>query len=116
MIFWLSSKSIEDKIKFTEMLLFDITVMNRSLWSDPNISDKFKIEPLKCSNELTHRIWGLLFGLKKKSNNKFENDLVEYVNIYGKQSEELKRNMPSTIIATIERFNYLEKEESDERE
>ena len=65
-IFWLSSKSIEDKIKFTEMLLFDITVMNRSLWSDPNISDKFKVESLKYSNELTHKIWGLLFGLKKK--------------------------------------------------
>lgn len=112
-IYWLSSKGVEGKIKFAEMLLFEITVMNRSFWSDPDISDKIKAESLKWSNELVHRIWELLFGLKRKSNNKFENDLMEHINFYAKQSEELKRWMPSAITATIKRFNYLEKRDND---
>lgn len=108
-VYWLSSKSNNDKIKFTEMLLFDITIMNRSLLSDSDISHEHMVESLKWSNELVHRIWRLLIELKGKSNNNFENSLGEYINLYSKQSEGLKKNLPPSIEGTISRFNNLER-------
>lgn len=63
-ISWLSVKSVEEKIIFNELLLSNMTVMNRAIWDDPNTTDKTKVECLKWSNELAHRIWNILFELK----------------------------------------------------
>lgn len=104
---WLSLKGINDKIKFTEMLLFDMTVMNRAFLDDPDISDKFKVESLKWSNELAHRIWHLLFELNKGVNLDYEDRLSENIKFYIKQSEELKRHLVPTIKITTSRFEKV---------
>ncbi len=106
-VVWLSPKSIEDKIIFSELLLSDMTVMNRAIWDDPESTDKTKVESLKWSNELTHRIWNLLFELKRGEDNNSEKSLADNIRFYAKQSEKLAGHLGATINGTIERFNYF---------
>jgi len=109
-ISWLSVKSIEEKIMFNELLLSDMTVMNRAIWDDPETTDKTKIECLKWSNELAHRIWNLLFELKRGEDDNSENTLSDNVNFFRKQSDELAGHLGATITGTVERYNYLKEE------
>ncbi|WP_299438277.1 hypothetical protein [uncultured Aquimarina sp.] len=108
-VLWLSSKSIEDKIIFSELLLSDMTVMNRAIWNDPESTDKTKVECLKWSNELAHRIWNLIFELKRGKDNNSEKSLANNIRFYGKQSKKLARHLGATVNETIERFNYFKK-------
>ncbi len=105
---WFSLKSDKEKIKFLELFLSEIIVMNRCFWSDPDTSSVEKIESLKWSNELTHRIWGLLFGLKRGDNNEIEDRLIGHINFYTKLSKELRSNLPSIIVLSVERFKRIE--------
>ncbi|AXT54639.1 hypothetical protein D1815_02305 [Aquimarina sp. AD1] len=104
---WLSSKSIEDKIIFSELLLSDMTVMNRVIWDDPKSTDKTKVECLKWSNELAHRVWNTLFELKRGEDNNSDKSLIDNISFYGKQSEKFAGHLGTTINGTIERYNYF---------
>lgn len=106
-ISWLSVKSIEEKIMFNELLLSDMTVMNRAIWDDPETTDKTKIECLKWSNELAHRVWNLLFELKRGEDDNSENRLADNINFYRKQSDELAGHLGETLKGAIDRYNYL---------
>jgi len=107
LIKWLSTKSIEHKILFNELLLSDLTVMNRAIWSDDNTDGNSKIESLKWSNELSHRIWNITFDLKRGEDNESENKLGENINFYAKQSKELAGHLSATTNSTVNRFYYL---------
>jgi len=102
----LSKKTVEEKIVFNEILLSNMTIMNRSIWHDPETTDKTKLECLKCSNELAHRIWNLLFQLKQKQDENSENILADNINFYRKQSDEFSKHLSVTIKSTIDKFNY----------
>lgn len=106
-ILWLSLKSIEDKIIFNELLLSDMTVMNRAIWDDPDSTDKDIVECLKWSNELAHRIWNILFELKSGEDHNSEKMLADNINFYRKQSDKLSGHLGATINRTIERYNYF---------
>jgi hypothetical protein len=81
-ITWLSTKKTEDKILFNKLLLSDLTVMNRAIWDDDTTSDKTKIECLKWSNELSHRIWNLLFELDNDQDDQSETKLANHLIFY----------------------------------
>ena len=106
LIKWLATKTIEEKIVFNELLLSDLTTMNRAICSDDNTSDKLKIDTLKWSNELSNRIWNMIFDLKRNEDNQSENKLGEHINFYAKQSEELAGYLVSTTNSTINRFYH----------
>lgn len=107
LIKWLSTKSIKHKILFNELLLSDLTVMNRAIWSDENTNDNSKIESLKWSNELSHRIWNITFDLKRDLDNESENKLGENLNFYAKQSKEFAGHLGAITNSTVNRFYYL---------
>jgi hypothetical protein len=104
-ILWLSKKSIEEKIVFNQFLLSDITIMNRAILDNNETKDVIKIESLKWSNELAHRIWNLLFELKRGEDNSSENKLAENINFYRKQSNDFAGHLSASIQTTIERYN-----------
>ncbi len=106
LIKWLSTKSIEHKILFNELLLSDLTVMNRAIWSDESTDDNSKIESLKWSNELSHRIWNIIFDLKRNEGNESENKLGENINFYAKQSKELAAHLSAITNSTVNRFYH----------
>ena len=110
---WLSTKSVEDKVLFIELLLSDLTVMNRAIWSDENTTDKSKIESLKLSNELSHRIWNVLFELKRSEYNILEIKLEDNLKFYAKQSKELAGHLGATINLSVNRFYYLNEKNND---
>ncbi|MBS9462042.1 hypothetical protein KIM67_06440 [Flagellimonas sp. 389] len=110
---WLSTKSIKDKILFNELLLSNLTTMNRVIWSDENTDDKSKIDSLKWSNELAHRVWNIIFELKLNSDNELENELGENIHFYAKKSTELAGHLATITKSTINRFYYLTEKNND---
>ncbi|MGB0429744.1 MAG: hypothetical protein ACPGLV_04660 [Bacteroidia bacterium] len=104
---WLSEKSLDDKGLFYELLLSDFTVMNRALWSSPITTDGEKLDCLKWSNELSHRVFNLLFELKRGDDNNSEVRLIENINYYRKQSYELSEHLAATLTATVKRYKQL---------
>jgi hypothetical protein len=105
---WLSTKATKDKVLFTKLLLSDLTVMNRAIWDDNTTSNETKIECLKWSNELSHRIWDLLFELENGQDDQPVTKLAENLKFYQQQSKELSGHLAATFKGTIERFNYLQ--------
>ncbi|MEL0457623.1 hypothetical protein WJN01_15410 [Flavobacteriaceae bacterium SZ-1-7] len=104
LINWLSTKTIEHKILFNELLLSNLTVMNRAIWSNENTDEQSKLESLKWSIELSHRIWNIIFDLKRNVDNQSENRLEENISFYAKQSKELAGHLSATANSTVNRF------------
>ncbi len=100
----LSTKSKEEKIRFNELFLFNITVMNRAIWDTDEMTDKAKVECLRWSNELVHRVWNILFDLKCVEDTESENRLVDNIDFYRKQSKELEGHLGATLSRTLEKF------------
>jgi len=104
LIDWLSIKSIEHKILFIELLLSDLTVMNRGIRSDESTTDKSKLESLKWSNELSHRIWNMLFELRRNEDFESGKKFGKTLGYHAKQSKELAGHLAATINLTVVRF------------
>lgn len=111
LINWLSTKSTEDKILFNELLLSNLTIMNRAILSDEITDDQTKVESLKWSNELAHRIWNILFDLKRNENKDPEKSLGENIKFYANQSSDLAGHLGAIIKSTVNRFYYLKEKE-----
>lgn len=105
-ISWLGSKSIQEKIVFFELLLHNLTLMNRGIWDDPETSDQMKLECLKWSNELAHSVLNKHSSLKRGEDNNSEMILTNIVN-YRNQCNEVGGRFASTINSTLDRFKYL---------
>ncbi len=103
----LSDKTTDYKIKFVDYLLFEITIMNRAIWSDNVYSDSEKVDLLKWSNELTHRLWNLSFDLKRNGTTDFLVRFKEHIDFYRKQSKELSKHISATLIGAIEKNERL---------
>lgn len=99
---------ISEKIAFVEILLSEITIMNRGIWSDDSFSEQEQLEALKWSNELVHRIQNIHFELKQQQDNKAVERIFENINFYKDQSLVLKSYLPSCLKSAIERFESLD--------
>ncbi len=55
----LSTRSLQDKLHFLELLIFQFTVSAREIWSDEHPPDRDKVEAFKWLNEQNHRIWNI---------------------------------------------------------
>jgi len=107
---WLSTKSVDDKKLFNKLLLSNMTVMNRAIWNDHTTSDPTKIECLKWSNELAHRVWNLIFELEEGIDNESEIKLADNIKFYQQQSSEFSGHLAATFKSTLERFNKIKGE------
>ena len=96
--------SIHKKIKFSEVLIFYFTITFRGIWSDNKPSDAEKAEAFKCLNELSHRIWNLLFELQQGEDANNIIRLYENMKFYGEQSHLLRSHMLPTTLAAYEKF------------
>jgi hypothetical protein len=56
--------TIADKIHFFEALLFYFTISSRRIGADDKTTDTEKVAAFKWLNEVTHRIWNILYGLQ----------------------------------------------------
>lgn len=78
----ISSWELERKIKFLEDFLKDMTVMNRAIWGNDEYTEAEKLNCLKWSNELAHRIWNIKFELQQGTDEdclqRFLNNLMQY--------------------------------------
>ncbi len=99
-----STWEINKKLVFSERLLFQMTVMNRAIWSDDNISDKVKTKYLKWSNELAHQVWNKVFELQKGLDNDAIGSIQEDILFYRKQSQILGGHLGTTLKLTANYF------------
>lgn len=92
------------KIKFLETLMFYFTISARGIWSDDKSSDAEKIEAFKWLNELSHRIWNLLFEIQRGEDSDSIVRLYENIKFYGKQSGLLGSHLSPALFAAFETF------------
>lgn len=98
---------ITEKIAFIEILLSEITITNRGIWSDDYFSEKAQLEGLKWSNELVHHLQNIHFELKQQQDNKSIERVFEHINFYKNQSLVLKSYLPSCLKSAMDRFDNL---------
>lgn len=96
------------KSAFIDSLLSEITIMNRSIWSDDSIEIEEKLDGLKWSNELVHRIQGIRFELNKQEDNRAIQRVFENILSYCAESAPLKANLAPCLKSTVERFESTE--------
>ena len=75
--------------------------MNRSIWSDHELSTEQQVDSLKWSNELNHRIWGLIWELRRNENDKIGQEFFDHVMFYRKQSKEFERELAGILDMTF---------------
>lgn len=105
----LSLFSDPDKVLFCELLIFQFTLTNRGIWSDIKLQDKEKVDAMKWLNELSHRIWNIIFDLKNNKGDDSISRLYENIKFYSGQSDFLKMHLGPTILAALENFNNQKK-------
>ena len=105
---WLSKKTIEEKVLFIEILLAEITVMNRSIVSRPDDTDTKKKDYLMLSSELSHRLWGIHFETKNSIDENIEKKIEQEIMFYVKQSNEFAVELGATLKSTMNRFIWFE--------
>jgi len=52
----ISKRSAQEKREYYENLAHSLTISTRAIWSDPDTSEKEKIEQMKCINEIMHQV------------------------------------------------------------
>lgn len=96
------------KLSFIDVLLSEITVMNRCIWSDDSINTEEQINTLKWSNELVHRIQNIRFELERQEDNESIQRVFENILNYGKKSNSLKENLAPCLKSSADRFERIE--------
>ena len=100
----LSALAVSDKIIFLERLLFNFTITGRGIWSEDHQSDSIKLEAFKWLNELSHRIWNILFDLRRGEDNDSITRLYENMKYYAEQSDLLSSHLAATTVMTFKGF------------
>jgi len=108
---WLSNKDLDQQIYFHELLLSEMTTMNRALLNDDHTNNESKLEALEWSNELSHRILNILFELKRNEVEAFNDKLEKNILFYAQQSPDLAGHLGTIIKSTVDRFLYLNNQE-----
>ncbi len=103
----LSDKGTDYKIRFLDYLFFEITIMNRAIWSDNEYTDTDKVDLLKWSNELTHRLWNLSFDLKRNETNDFVVKFKGHIDFCKKQSNEFSKHISATLFGAADKSERL---------
>ncbi|MDQ3634212.1 MAG: hypothetical protein M3405_06845 [Acidobacteriota bacterium] len=85
--------SLEQKRKFYVLFAHNLTVSNRGIWSDESLSNSDKVEGMKWTNELMHRLVFHIEDLHNISNlkdlNKTDEDLWQEIEHWYSQNYEI---------------------------
>ena len=54
----LADLTAEQRRQAYERFLFELTIVARAVWSDPDLQDREKLDGLKWLNEIQHTVWG----------------------------------------------------------
>ena len=105
----LHSFSLENKVLFIDILLFQFTISGRAIWSDEKSTDKDKAEAFKWLNELYHRIWNIRFDLLRAKDDESIKRLFQNLKRYGEETEALRIHIIPTVLSAFESFEKRKK-------
>ena len=88
------------RLAFCERLSFDLTIVNRDIWSNDGFADEVKLNALKWSNELLHRLWGIIWSLRQNESEAFTR-LVDHCAFYTEQAPELGNPLRGMLKLTL---------------
>ena len=98
--------SIIQKLLFVDLLLSEITVMNRAIWDTPAEVEE-QLDGLKWSNELVHRIQNIRFELKRQEDDEAMQRIFDQLKSYSEQSDSLKSHLAPCLQSTMFRFDQM---------
>ena len=93
----------EGRLAYCERLAIDMTVMNRAIWSDENLTLEQQLNGLKWSNEFLHRLWGIIWELRRDKNEAFDR-LIPHVEFHVEQAPELSSLLPGAMRICLDHF------------
>ncbi len=96
----LSSVPPTKRLAFCERLGFDLTIVNRDIWSNDGLSDEEKLNALKESNELLHRLWGIIWKLQRDESEASDR-LTDNCSFHIRQAPELGRPLHGMLKLTL---------------
>ncbi|UKN03477.1 hypothetical protein K6119_08115 [Paracrocinitomix mangrovi] len=99
-----SDWNLENKIKFCEKFLYQLAITNRAIWSDDSYLNEQKIEMLKWSNELNHRVWNILLELKRGEDKNSMTRLIENLKFSGQQAADLHGHLGANLKLSFEKM------------
>lgn len=99
---WPTSK----KTEFCDILISELTVMNREIWSNEKRTETQKLDMLKWSNELAHRVWNPKWRLSH-GEDEFVKAMLGYVGDYISAQPLLATLLPGTLDSAKCRLLWL---------
>jgi hypothetical protein len=96
----LTSRDKEAKVLFYDQLAFNLTIAIRSIWSNPALSDKEKVEKIKIINELSHRIFHWIWRLKKDDETFNDLDCLSDIKNYATQDKHVAGEIGLAVSAS----------------
>lgn len=69
----------ERRIRFYEILAYGLTVTVRGIWSNEKLTDAQKVESMKWTNEIMHRIVPKISAMRLKRDEYSEGDFYESI-------------------------------------
>lgn len=85
---------------FCERLAYDLTIANRGDLVGRGLTSAEMLNGLKWSNELLHRLWGIIWQLRRGEHEAFDR-LFDHFSFYLRESPELGRVLPGTLKVTL---------------
>jgi hypothetical protein len=90
----------QQKTNYIEDLLFNLTITGRGVWTDEKSNDAEKVNAFKWLNELTHRLFNMLYELRRGNNEDTITSLYNNLKFYSEQSDLLRSHLNPTILLT----------------
>ena len=101
----ISKLSVQDKSKYYENLAHSLTISTRAIWSDPDISEKEKIEQMKCMNEIMHQVVRKIRICKTEDNSLSDEDILNHIKNWTLQSKGIAAHVAYSIEKTLQKCN-----------
>jgi hypothetical protein len=90
----------QEKVNYIESLLFNFTITGRGIWSDEHYNDTEKVNAFKWLNELSHRVFNMLYRLRQGNDADIINSLYNNLKYHSEQSDLLRRHLTPIILLT----------------
>jgi hypothetical protein len=74
-----SALDAEQRLRFYEVLAYELTIAVRSVWSDPLLGESDKVKAMKNLNELLHRVTSKVWVERLKTHHRTEGDFGSLV-------------------------------------
>ena len=89
------------RAKFYELLLHELTIVVRAIWSDETLSERSKLDLMKWTNEIVHRVGPRLTDIRiNEGNGWVEEEFGRLINEYSERHAFLSSAVANAVASS----------------